>query len=117
MVLLFNYDLQMLPESPVGKDQIEAILSKLMGPFEHCRPLSTCYFLKVLPDHLPMLYEELENIGKTLHDSAIADFHFVMNAVNFDDPSFQYQFLKEKSACVRMLFAPEDMVEDTPEND
>ena len=116
MVLLFTYDLQMLPDSPVERDGIEAIISKLMEAFEHCKPLATCYFLKVVPEHVPLLYNELGEIATTLHDSAIADLHYVMNSVNFDDEGFQYQFLKDKSACVKALFAPDEAPgEDTPE--
>lgn len=104
MVLVLTYDLQMLPDSPVEREGIELIISKLMDAFEHCKPLATCFFIKVLPEHVPLLYNELEKIATTLHDSAIADLHFVMNPVDFDDINFQYQFLKDKSACVKALF-------------
>jgi len=115
MVLLLTYDLQMLPESPVEREGIEAIISKLMEAFEHCKPLATCYFLKVVPEHVPLLYNELGEIATTLHDSAIAELHYVMTPVDFNDDSFQYQFLKDKSACVKALFLPEETVEAKPE--
>ena len=117
MILIFTYELKMLPESPVERDQIESIFTKLMEQFEHCKPLSTCYFLKVTEEHVPFLYDELQDIGKTLHDGAIADFHFVMNPVDFEDVSFQYQFLKNESACVRNLFGFGEIVDDEAENE
>ena len=117
MILLFTYDLQMLPETPVEQQTIEAVLSKLMEAFEHCKPLATCYFIKVAEEYIPHLYEELQKIATTLHDSAIADLHFVKNTVNFEDEGFQYEFLKDKSACVRALFASENTVDDTAENE
>lgn len=115
MILIFTYDLQMLPDSPAEREGVETIISKLMEAFEHCKPLATCYFLKVVPEHVLLLYGELEEIATVLHDSAIADLHFVMNPVDFNDDSFQYQFLKDKSACVRALFAPNETVEDAEE--
>jgi hypothetical protein len=107
----------MLPESPVERESIEMIISKLMEAFEHCKPLATCFFIKVVEEHVPLLYSELEQIATTLHDSAIADLHFVMNPVDFDNESFQYQFLKDKSACVKSLFALDNLVDDTLKNE
>jgi hypothetical protein len=116
MILLFTYELQMLPESPVESTVVEDILVKLMQAFEHCKPLQTCYFLKAAPEHIPVLYNELNEIATTLHNSGIASLHFVFTPADFNDECFQYQFLKDKSACVKALFAPEGTVDDTAEN-
>jgi len=116
MILSLTYDLQMLPESPVQREGIEDILSKLMEQFEHCKPLATCFFLKVVaPEHVTILYNELEDIATTLHDGAIASLHFVMTPVEFENDNFQYQFLKAQSACVRTLFGFGDVVDGTAE--
>lgn len=104
MVLIFTYDLKMLPEVPVETDKIEDIITKLMSQFEHCKPLPTCYFIKIIPEQMPLLYNELNEIANVLHNSAIAALHFVMNPVHFNDEFFQYQFLKNESACVKTLF-------------
>ena len=116
MILIFTYDLKMLPDTPVETGKIEDIITKLMSQFEHCKPLPTCYFLKAEQEQVPLLYNELQEIATVLHDSAIAELHFVMNPVEFDDAGFQYQFLKKESACVKALFGVGDIIDDTPDN-
>jgi hypothetical protein len=106
----------MLPDTPVETGKIEDIITKLISQFEHCKPLPTCYFLKIEQEQMPLLYNELNEIANVLHNSAIAALHFVMNPVDFNDEFFQYQFLKNESACVKALFDMDDIIDDTPDN-